>query len=122
MNTKMRIRDRYHSLGDERLTKIIELGSDGIDIVNSEGRALFRIQLSDEGASIEINAGDWGRHEGVVYEDRIQVIPVCCNVVVIRRPEYKPLDKPKKSCEVSAHEKPTHGVSTGLRKHGKRGE
>jgi hypothetical protein len=82
----MRIRDSHAGINND--TAVHEMPSGGVEILNKEGHALFRINLKEDG-NIYVHAGSICPHNGIMLADKLQVTPVAANAIEVARHEYK---------------------------------
>lgn len=79
------VRDSHATIKGDRTQH--EFPSGGIEILASDGRALFNIYLMDDG-SLDISAGNVCEHKGKVLDDRFLIKPVASNRVTLIKQEY----------------------------------
>ncbi len=82
----MKIRDSHATINGDKTE--YEMPSGGLEIIASDGKTLFSINLNQDG-SIRVDAGSYCRHNGAILEDRFRIAPVAANVVAIFKLENK---------------------------------
>lgn len=81
----MKIRDSFATINGD--SNIIEMPSNGLEIVADDGRTLFRINLNKDG-SIDVDTGMLCKHSGKLLDTGMTIRPRATNIVKIERPEY----------------------------------
>ena len=81
----MEVRDSFATLNND--TTIMSMPSGALEIVADDGRTLFYLRVAKDG-SLEVSGGDFCKHDGLVLEERISVLPRASNVVYIRKELY----------------------------------
>lgn len=82
----MKIRDAYATINGDTTEHTMPSG--GLDIIADDGKTLFGIRLEKDG-TIQINAGHFCKHHGVILDDSIKVTPISSNRIIVERQEYK---------------------------------
>lgn len=83
----LKIRDGMSWVTDNKAETTIQSGT--MEVIAEDGRTLLSIRLEPDGM-FDISAGTVCKHEGVMLEDRIAIIPVASNRIKILRPVYEP--------------------------------
>lgn len=84
-NRSIVIRDSHATINGDKTQH--EFHSGAIEIIASDGRALFVISLLDDG-SINVSGGNVCKHHGKILEDRLVIRPMASNRVTLTKPEY----------------------------------
>lgn len=82
----MKIRDSHASVQGDFST--ITMPSGGLEVVGDDGRTLYTIKL--DGGKLNVMAGGICKFDGVVLDDKLSILPLYRNSVVIERPKYEP--------------------------------
>lgn len=81
----MKIRDAHATVNGDKTTQVMPSG--GLEIVGDDGQSLYTLKLKD--GQLEIQVGGVVKHGGLVMDDKISVLPIARNCVLIARSEYK---------------------------------
>ena len=68
--------------------KVLE-GERFVSFLTEEGRVMFEVGILKDGSGIEIRGVDMYKHNGILYENRLEVSPVVSNVIEIRTKRYE---------------------------------
>lgn len=82
----MKIRDGHASIQGEFST--ITMPSGGLEVIGDDGRVLYTIKLED--GKLNVTAGEICKVGGVLLDDKLSIVPLYRNSVVIERPKYEP--------------------------------
>jgi len=82
----MKIRDSYAQLNGDKTES--EYRSNSIQIIASDGRTLFEIDLVDS-QTIRVTGGQYCKSEGIVLCDTLTIKPIAVNVIHLMRPIYE---------------------------------
>lgn len=80
----IKARDTHATLNGD---KTVHEFPNGIKIIADDGWALFDITLLADG-SIEIRANSVVKHNGVMLDDDLRIVPRAAGAIVIERPVY----------------------------------
>jgi len=86
----MKIRDSHAELNGDSKTQTMP--SSSLDVVGDDGRTLFSVALKD--GQLEVRTGGFCKHDGIVLDEKLFVIPRYANQVFIARTPY--IDKDAK--------------------------
>lgn len=81
----MKIRDAHATVNGDKKTHTMPSG--GLEIVGDDGRSLYTLKLKD--GQLEVQVGGVVKHGGLVLDDKLGVLPIARNCVLITRSEYK---------------------------------
>lgn len=82
---EMIVRDGFAVINGDKTTYTMPSGE--LEIVADDGRPLFCLRVF--GSILEVSGGYTCKHEGVMLDDKIVVVPVASNRVDIVRNELK---------------------------------
>jgi hypothetical protein len=81
----MKIRDAHSRVSGEEKTYVMPSG--GLEIVGDDGRTLYSLMLKD--GQLEVSVGGAIKHGEMILDDKLAIIPVSINRVLITRSECK---------------------------------
>ena len=82
---KLLVRDAHARMNNDQTTTAMPSG--GMDVVNADGRTLYRIHILPNG-NIQIYTGDICKQDGRLLGDWLIVYPLASNTVYIGRAEH----------------------------------
>ncbi len=82
----MKIRDSLASIQGEFATTTMPSG--GLEVIGDDGRILYTIKL--EGGKLNVMAGEICKVDGILLDDKLSIVPLYRNSIVIERPNYEP--------------------------------